>query len=201
MAHMVLPNRVQEVPPAQHTAAYRLFHYYRRVQVQQIFTMNAKTLEEVGSPTSGNLSQDSHLRTQWVMVHLTAVEMTMYRDKGAALMFEDVKVPTVLYLDLVEHLRNWLDAFHKNPNLRRAPLDDLTKFDELAAAIFPYANPRLMPHEDDAGYGAFLAKHARRRRGLASELIAAKSEEAAVRQFYRPLSDQIAERLAQRVGH
>jgi hypothetical protein len=192
--HMVLQNRVREMPPELHTAAYRLFHYYRRVQVQQLFTMNAKTLAQVGSPTSGNPAQDSALRTQWVTVSLTAVEMVAYKEKGAALLFEDTKTPTQLYLDLVDHLRGWLDIFNKNPNLRRAPLEDLRKFDELAAAVFPYASAQLMPN-------AFLAKQARRRRGLAAELFAIKEEQAPVRQFYRPLSDQIAERLARRLGH
>ena len=200
-SHLVLPNRVNSVPADKRTPAYKLFHFYRRVMVQQLFTMNTGTLKEVGTSTSGNPGVDRDLRSQWVTVSLTAVEMTEYLQKGAALMFEDPATATTLYLDIVEHLRGWLDSFINNPSLKRAPLEDLRKFDELAAAVFPYANARLMANEDDAGYGSWLAKAARRRRGLASMLANQAEEQVPQRAVYRSLSDQIAERLAQRLGN
>lgn len=199
-SHNVLQNLVSTIPRSKHTAAYRLFHYHRRVMVQQLFTMNVKVMAEIGVSTTGDPKIDQQLRSEWVTISLTGVEMTQFMQKGAAMMFEEHKTPTAVYLDCVEHLRGWLDLFDKNPNLRRAPLNDLKLFDDLAGAVFPYASRQLMPNEDDAGYGAFLARAARRRRGLAAELINSQTDDMPVKLSYKPISEQVAERLARRLG-
>lgn len=199
-SHIVLQNLVHSIPRGKQSAAYRLFHDHRRVRTQQLFTMNTRAMNEIGVSTTGDPELDRQLRTEWVHVALTAVEMTTFLHRGAGLMFDDPRVATALYLDLVEHLRGWLDLFDKNPNLRRAPLQDLQAFDELAAAVFPFASRDLLPNEEDAGYGAFLAKAARRRRTLFSEMAAAAAEDVPIKVSYKPLSDQIAEKLAKRLG-
>lgn len=196
--HIVLKNRVNTVPVEKQTAAYRLFHFYRRVMVQQIFTMNAGTLQQVGMPTSGNEKVDRDLRTEWVTVAMTAPEMTTYLQRGAALMFERVEVATQLYLDLVEHLRDWLQAFYDNPNLRKAPVDDLRLFDELAKECFKYANPRLMKNEEDTAYGQWLAAGTRQT-GFDMGIFSPEEERKPVIATYTSLSDQIAEKLAHRL--
>jgi hypothetical protein len=198
--HIVYTNWVHTVAPDRQSAAYRLFHIYRRVLVQQLFTMNEKTLKEM-QPTSGNTTIDADLRTEWVTVSLTAPEMCDYIKRGASLMFQNVKEATTLYVDLVQHLRGWLDLFDRNPGVKKVPLDDLRQFDELASMVFPYASRQLMAYEDDIGYGAFLVRAARRRRGLMAELSQEfGAETAPVRPAWRSLSDQIAERLAHRLG-
>lgn len=201
MTHIVLKNIVKSVPTEQHTAAYRLFFYPVSVMVQQVFTIDAEIAEKFGTPTTGNADLDREFRNAWVSVSITAVQMVEYMEKGATLMFQESQSPTKVYLDLVEHLRAWLQAFDRNPNLHRAPLEDLRKFDELAARIFPYASVQLMPNEDDAGYGAFLARSSRRRGGLASLRRIEAFEAPQLRGSYRPLSDAIAEKLARRISY
>lgn len=196
--HIVLKNLVHTVPVEKQTAAYRLFHIYRRVRVQQLFTMNAQTLEEVGMPTSGMDKVDRDLRTEWVTVKLTPVEMSNYIQRGAAVMFEKVEDATKVYLDLVEHLRDWLQAFHDNPNLRHAPLKDLTLFDELAREVFKYASPRLIKREEDTAYGQWLASGVRNT-GFDIGIFDPKEERGPIIASYHSLSDQIAEKLAQRL--
>jgi hypothetical protein len=196
--HIVLKNVVQTVDPEKQTAAYRLFHHYRRVMVPQLFTMNAKTLEEVGMPTSGNEKVDSYLRTEWVTIQLTAVEMCAYMQRGAGIMFQNADAATKLYLDLVEHLRDWLQAFHDNPNLRKAPVRDLHLFDELAREVFKYANPRLMKNEEDTAYGQWLALGVRST-GFDIGIFSPQEEQKPIIASYTSLSDQIAERLAHRL--
>lgn len=196
---VVYTNLVQEVPKDQHTPAYRLFHYYYRAWVQQIFTMDADVAAQWGTPTSGNPAWDKEMHNAWVEVQLTPVEMVGMLQRGAALEFTDAEQATSIYLDLVAHLRGWVKAFAVNPNLRRAPLEDLRLFDELAGQIYPYASYVLMKNEDDAGYGAFLARTARRR-GSATVLLGKGSDgvTGAPRGSYRPLSEAIAECLAKR---
>lgn len=196
---VVYTNRVQEVPKDQHSPAFRLFHYYFRVSVQQLFTMDAGVAAQWGTPTSGNPDWDRQMRNAWVEVQLTPVEMVALLQRGASLEFHDTQQATAIYLDIVAHLRGWLKAFETNPNLRRAPLEDLRLFDELAAQIYPYASAVLLANEDDGGYGAFLAR-ASRRRGSAA-VLSGRDPEArtmAPRGSYRPLSDAIAERLVKR---
>lgn len=196
---VVYTNRVQEVPKEQHSPAFRLFHYYYRVMVQQMFTMDAAVAAQWGSPTSGNPDWDREMRNAWVEVQLTPVEMVALLQRGAALEFHDEQQATTIYLDLVAHLRGWLKAFETNPNLRRAPLEDFRLFDELAGQIYPYASAVLMANEDDAGYGAFLARRSRRRGSAA--ILSSRTAEGntdASRGVYRPLSEAIAERLVKR---
>jgi hypothetical protein len=197
-SHVVLKNRVSTVPREKQSAAYRLFFNHRRVLVQQIFTMNARTMGEVGIPTSGNEKVDRDLRTEWVTIQLTPVEMTQYIQRGARLMFENPEAATRLYLDLVEHLKNWLDVFDTNPNLRRAPIDELRLFDELAGEVFKYASRRLMPDEEASGYGAWLAQMSRFRRGITTQVLS-ETPTSHGAPTYRSYSDQIAERLAKRL--
>jgi hypothetical protein len=196
--HIVITNWCHDVPVEKQTAAYRLFHIYRRVRVQQIFTMNARTMEEVGMPTSGMEKVDRDLRTEWVTVKLTPVEMSAYLQKGASVMFEKIEDATKVYMDLVEHLRDWLQAFIDNPNLRHAPLKDLELLDELAREVFKYANPRLMKNEEDTAYGQWLASGVRST-GFDIGIFDPKEERRPIIATYTSLSDQIAEKLAQRL--
>lgn len=197
-SHIVIKHFCHTVPAEKQTAAYRLFHFYRRVRVQQIFTMNAKTLEEVGMPTSGLEKVDRDLRTEWVTVKLTAVEMTAYLQRGASIMFERIEDATQVYLDLVEHLRDWLHVFSENQNLRQAPIKDLTLFDELAREVFKYANPRLIKNEEDTAYGQWLATGVRST-GFDIGIFDPQEARRPVVASYTSLSDQIAEKLAQRL--
>jgi hypothetical protein len=198
--HIVLKNVVQTVPVEKQTAAYRLFHIYRRVMVPQVFTMNQNTLQEVGMPTSGNEKVDRYLRTEWVTVKMTPVEMTTYLQRGASILFENDADATQVYLDLVEHLRDWLQAFYDNPNLRKAPIRDLQLFDDLAREVFKYANHRLMKNEEDTAYGQWLAGGVRTMGfDVALGIFSSKEEQKPVIASYTSLSDQIAEKLAQRL--
>lgn len=194
-------NWVREVPASQQTCAWRLFNVPHPCLVPQLFTMNQQIMENWGVPTTGDERLDRDMRNEWVSVQLTAVQMVELMDRGAPIMFQDHDVATKVYLDLLGHLRAWNHIFDVNLNLRRAPIADLAKFDELAAMIFPYANPRLMVHEDDAGYGAFLARRHRRALGsvaMAQRVRAIEAQGEAPMQ-YESLSARITERLAKRI--
>lgn len=196
-----LTNVMKTVAAADQTAAYRLFHHPRRCMVQQMFTINREVAEKFGTLTSGDATRDREMRNEWVNVLLMAPDMCEMIERGASIMFDNPAVATKLYLDLVEHLRNWLHLFETDPNVTEAPINDLRQFDELAALIFPYAAPSLMKHEDDAGYGAFMAKLRRggrvtldwRNRGQAADPTLPKPT-----QKYRPLSDAIADWMYRR---
>lgn len=193
-------NWAVDVPKDKQTCAWRLFHVPYLCMVPQLFTMNQQIMENWGTPTTGDERLDREQRSAWVSVQLTAVQMTEFMDRGSPIMFQDYEVATKVYLDLLGHLRAWEHAFDVNLNLRRAPLADLVKFDELCGLIFPYANPRLMKHEDDAGYGAFLARRGRRASG--SIAMAQHQRELLVHERpaqYEPLSTRIGERLAKRL--
>lgn len=198
---IVHTHQVKDIPKDMQSPAYRLFHYYYRVWVQQLFTIDAGIAGEWGTSTSGDPKLDKEMRSAWVEVQHTPVEMVQLLQRGAALEFTDVHQATAIYLDILAHLRLWVKAFETNPNLRRAPLEDLRLFDDLAGQLYPYASHTLMAGEEDAGYGAFLARTARRRgnttilRGLAPAPGKGPS-----RGTYRPLSDTVAELLAKRVG-
>ncbi len=198
MQCIIQTHSVKEVPKEEHTPAFRLFFYPYTIMVQQLFTMDQGLAERWGTPTSGNAKLDKEFRSAWVRVRATPVQMVEFMERGAALQFESFEDATRIYLDIVEHLRGWIKAFDVNPNLRRAPLEDLRQLDELAARVYPYANPNLLVNEDDGGYGAFVARASRRRSTLASTLKQAPSPPGALRSTYRHLSDAIAERLARR---
>jgi hypothetical protein len=193
-------NWAPDVPKEKQTCAWRLFHIHHPCMVPQVFTMNRQIMENWGVPTTGDEKLDRDMRTEWVSVNLTPVQMVEFMDKGSPIMFQDHDVATRVYLDLLGHLRAWNHIFDINLNLRKAPLNDLAKFDELCAMIFPYANPRLMRNEDDAGYGAFLAR--RSRRALGSVAMAQHTRtlsEGEQPMQYESLSARIAERLAKRL--
>jgi hypothetical protein len=195
-------NFVIDVPKEKASPAYRLFHHRYRCAIQQIFLLDAGVMEKWGAPTSGDAARDKEQLNAWVEVRPTPVEMCQFLQNGAAIQFHDDRTATEVYLDLVAHLRAWISAFESNPNLRHAPLEDLRVFDELAAAIYPYANANLMSNEDDAGYGAYLARNSRRSSGLMSRNRAALAEKQTVtgiRSIYRPLSEAVAEKLAKRL--
>jgi len=190
----------REVPKDKQTCAWRLFHVAHACMVPQVFTMNQQIMENWGVPTTGNEKLDREMRSEWVSVNLTAVQMVEFMDRGSPIMFHDHEVATRVYLDLLGHLRAWNHIFDVNLNLRKAPLADLAKFDELCAMIFPYANPRLMKNEDDAGYGAFLARRGRRALGsIAMAQRARTLEPGEAPMQYESFSNRIAERLAKRI--
>lgn len=195
----VIDKPIHAIPVKEQTAAYRLFFHYRPVQVQQIFTMNTATMEQVGAPTSGNPEIDKDLRTEWVSVSYTAPELVALLKRGGAFMFTDVPAATKLYLDLVEHLRNWQHAFETNGTLRRAPLPDLQAFDELAGETFKYVSHSLINDEDITGYGSWLAQMSRFRRGITQNVLAGPMEHGGV-PTYRSISDQIAAQLDHRTA-
>lgn len=201
---LVLTNRVFTVPKEQQTACYRLFEHRHPCMVQQIFTLDKGLLaiRGGGTVTSGDEKWDRELAHAWVHIRPTPVEMVDLMEAGAALMFESAEVATKVYLDLVHHLRNWMHHLDINPNVRVVPLQDLEKFDELAAMVFPYANPLLMRNEEDAGYGAFMARRARRRRASASMAVTMADPTGDAKgalSVYESLSARIAEKLAKRI--
>lgn len=199
--HCIVYSNLAQMPKAdEQTAAYRLFNHSHQCMVQQMFTMDAEVAAQWGTPTTGDERLDRDMRNEWVPVRLSAVQMTEYMARGAGIIFQDAKVAAKVYLDIIEHLRDWIKAFEVNPNLRRAPLDDLRAFDELAGAVYRYAMTELKTNEDDSGYGAFLARAMRRGRRLKPG-VAEEGQTAAAIGTYRPMSDVIATKLAKRLGH
>jgi hypothetical protein len=71
-------------------------------------------------------------------------------------------------------------------------------FDELAREVFKYANPRLIKREEDTAYGQWLASGVRNT-GFDIGIFNPKEEWMPTIASYTSLSDQIAEKLAQRL--
>lgn len=197
---IVYGNQQKEVAKADQTAAYKLFFYRYSVQVQQMFTIDVKVAQDWGVATSGNAQQDMEQRAAWVSIFPTPVEMISYLDRGAQLTFLNAAQAAEIYLTLLGHLQDWLKAVEFDPTLRRAPLEDLRKMDELAAAIFPYAWPQLQEHEDASGYGEWLTRVRKTRRSMAmtDQAKVDQPSRLGINPRYRTFSDRIAEKLERR---
>lgn len=197
---VVHTNTIREVPKSQHTPAYKLFHYRYACLVQQMFTSDLNAARAVGLVTTGDDKLDREQRQAWVNIYPTPWEMLEYLDRGAALEFSDFGKTAELYYAVTQHLADWYEAVRSDPMRRTVPLDDLRRFDELAAMLFRFTWPQEKTPLNVSGLSHFLAGRRKLRGSMRMvglpERLPANSRGVTPR--YRPYSQEIAEILDSR---
>ena len=158
---IVRKAQVHFVPRENQSAAYRLFNRRYLCKIQQFFTMDPELIQRTGLPTTGDEKLDMQMRNEWTSIYMTPVVMVHYMERGAGFMLEDVTQANDIYQDIGEHMRNWLVALQTNPNISKAPLDDLAKFDDLASVLYPYATTAQRRLPERGAMSGFLAKRAK----------------------------------------
>ena len=123
----------------EHTAAYKIFHYYFFLYIPQHFLYNAEIAKEYGTPTSGDKDIDRALANSQMLCQLTIAEMAEKLDQGASMTLQYPEKSAVIYEILRQHLVDWDNHVRLNIGDVDAPLDDLYMLDRLADEIYKIA--------------------------------------------------------------
>jgi len=127
-------------PKKEKTVAWLLFHQRWHVSIPEMYLHDKAYLEEVGIPSSGDRAIDRQMALNRREVRLTAAALALFLDEGAPIRLVYPKDAIPLYRLIVEHLNNWKTVIATEFNYGKPPIEDLRKFDALAAAVFPVAN-------------------------------------------------------------
>lgn len=133
----------------EHTAAFRIFHYYYKCWLPQHHLYDRSFMETFGLPTSGNREVDRELANSETLCQLTMAEMAEHLSNGANLTLETPKDSVVIYRTLREHLMDWKGNAEDPIKRSEVPVDDLRKLDDLAGQVYQVARGYM--EQDDNG--------------------------------------------------
>lgn len=193
MRSQVITTFLPWAEPEHHSAAFKLFHYNYQCRVSQIHMYGLEYLREAPMPTTGRADTDRVLAQQFIHVQLTVDAMAELHHDGASIFLVDPKDAVKIYRDIRRHLQDWLGDVESSMHRRTPPIEDLRMFDQLAAAIYPFARADLVEQPFHGRLGDFLNGLSRSRGGISKR--AAGPEEtpaAAVAPIHTPLADSIA---------
>jgi hypothetical protein len=133
------------------SVAWLLFHHRWHVSIPEMYLYDKAYLEEVGIPSSGDRAIDRQMAHNRREMRLTAAALALFLDEGAPIRLINPKDAIPLYRLIVEHLNNWKMVISTQFNYGKPPIEDLRKFDALAAAVFPVASqfPEFKPQESN----------------------------------------------------
>lgn len=131
------------------SVAYQLFHTLWNCSIPEMYLYDQKYLEQVGTISTGDRNVDRQQQLNRRDIRLSGAAMALYFDEGAPIRLADPKDAMHLYRLILEHLENWKQIIQTELNIGNPPIDDLKKFDNLAAALYPIANQfaEFKPHQ------------------------------------------------------
>lgn len=124
--------------PAEHTPAFKIFHYYYEVYVPQYALYGENYLQDYGFPTTGNRETDRAMANQRTLCQLTLAQMAEHIDNGISVILADPTKSMELYEIVNKHLIEWKQkaSFDRHINV---PLEDLKKLEVLAVNLYDIA--------------------------------------------------------------
>lgn len=131
------------------TVAFQLFHSHWNCLIPEMYLYDQKYLEQVGTVSSGDRAIDRQMAHNRREVRLTPAAMAIYFDEGAPIKMVNPIDAIPIYRLILEHLETWKHIINTEVNIGNPPIEDLKKFDNLAAALFPLANQfnEFRPHQ------------------------------------------------------
>lgn len=127
------------VPQRPKTPAFKVFHSKFLCLMSQMHLVSSEYLEQGGWPTSGDAKIDRTMAEQKIQVQLTIAAMAMYHADGVPFQIYNPPDSARIYQYLYDHLSDWKQQIQMNPGTVDAPIEDLRKFDALAAEVYRYA--------------------------------------------------------------
>jgi hypothetical protein len=193
------------------TVAYQLFHSMWNCTIPEMFLFDTKYLAEVGMVSSGDRAVDRQQMLNRREIRLTAAAMALYHDEGAPITLVKPRDAMPLYRLIIEHLENWKYIINTQVNVGKPPIEDLKKFDNLAAALFPLANQfaEFKPHQRgifehlaNIGFKSPISLSAPAKKTehkpVMSEAPTADNPATISNDIHRPVADAIARQMFRR---
>lgn len=105
--------------------------------IPALYRYSDKYNREVGHISTGDPREDAKLMNEPVHIGGSIQDiLKLYRD-GAPVTFRDRLDIVEIYDILGEHIKNWVDYTHEDPNVKNVPLESLQLMQEFMDTIFP----------------------------------------------------------------
>lgn len=134
----------------EHSAAYKLFHYYFYVTVPQMYLYDSKFINQFGVVTSGNREVDAQQAQAPIRVQITVSAMAEYFDEGAQIGLINPQDSVRIYSYIREHLVNWQTRQVRDVNIREIPHEDLRRFEAFAKEVYKVARNFMTAAPEDS---------------------------------------------------
>lgn len=178
-----------------HTAAYKIFHYYFRCYIPQNHLYSNDYLRDFGIPTTGNKAIDQAMGASKTLVQVTIMEMAEHLDNGANITLENNAKSVEIYNIIKDHLAEWQRQVKNNLIITSAPIEDLRKLDNLATEVYKIAKGYMKNAPSQSGLFNKL-RAMEQRRGISKT-----GEEKVTRIIpneHKPVTDMIKKESFQR---
>jgi hypothetical protein len=127
------------VDPAQHSAAYKLFHHRYHCITAQMNLYSKAYLEISGMVSTGDKNADRAMAHAPAQCWLTPAAMAEFLEQGATFAIKEPKETVEIYENINQHLQDWKNHVQKELNTSDVPWEDLRKFEALAVEVFKIA--------------------------------------------------------------
>lgn len=179
----------------EHTAAYKIFHYYFRCYIAQHQLYSKEYLKNVGVPITGNKTIDSAMANSKTLAQMTIMEMAVHLDNGANLTLEDPRKSVEIYQIIREHLTNWQRQVQTSIVISEAPVEDLRMLDKLASEVYKIAKGYMKNAPIQSGlFGKLRAME--QRRGITKH--DSEPVKRTIPEEHKPVTDTIKKESFQR---
>lgn len=175
--------------PSQHTAAFKIFHYYYKCWIAQHYIVTNDLNMMFGIPTTGQREVDRELANSKMLVQLTINEMTEYFDRGANITLENQADAVTIYEIVHQHLHDWKQAASFEVSRMDIPVEDFRKLDAFAAEVFRLAKGQMKEAPKTGKLANKLSQLEGGRRAFARKTKQEKAE--LVPTEHKPLSEDI----------
>lgn len=197
----IITDFVPRVDISKHTAAYKIWNYKFLCQMSQLHLSSLEHIERSGTLTTGDSRVDRNLATEKVQVNITIAAMAEYIGEGIPFQLMKVDDSETIYKILYEHLMDWKIAIESNPGIVEVPVEDLRKFDLLAAEIYVFARHYFREKPFHGKLIASLMSTRSRRGGISRNSTIAKNNTGFVNNSpltHSPLADSISQVASER---
>ena len=123
---------IRDARPVPKTAAFRLFHQYYMILAPTSAMYDVNEYEYFGLPTTGDTKTDVILSNQKATFTVSAAKIAELVAGGVPVCLVDPKDSIPIYNDIIQHLVDWHDNLYNSMYPKKAPLEGLHEFDQLA---------------------------------------------------------------------
>lgn len=146
------------VPPEKRDSAWWLFQKLFHCRVNNLQMQSPDYIKYYGTPDSGDETANAQMRAELIDIRIPIAQMAEYYAQDIPVIIPDPKVTKEIYERVMDHLRVWKREMDESLNPGTLPeiLDDLIKFDNFAAALFPHAKRFFDPDFGDSKFARKL---------------------------------------------
>lgn len=147
------------IPPHQRDTRYPLWciNYSCRIPYNQLRSI--EEIETLGMPATHDGKIDYEAATELRDIQIPVERMAELYDQGARILIrEPEKHARTIYSDIMAHLTAWRSKMVFTFNEREIPRDDLRMFDNLAQAIYPFAQSTMPLNYSNGGFAELVRK-------------------------------------------